>query len=538
MLKTLLKSKLSAFFASFSGAGLNKKKKQQSMVTKVFLIILFAFLAGYLMFAFGAMMFGIDTLAKETGEYWASQTLASILASLLCIIGSVFTVKTQIFESKDNELLLSMPIPPRYIFLSRILMLLVVNYALETIVLLPAIVVHAVVVGYSVWGALSTLVVFILLPLFTLSLSVLVAWIISIISAKLKNKTIVSVLFTVLFMAIYFIACGAFGGFVGSSAGSEEEVPVDMSGFKKTYLFYWMGKAMAEGDALSLLFVALCTIIPALIVYFILNHSFIKIITTNTGVKKIKYVAKENKVSSPDKALFNKEIKRFFTSSAYILNAGMGNIMTILVAVMIIFVGAELVPIINEDPLIIPLVPVMATMVIMFMSSMNMVSAPSISLEDKNLWILQVAPIDPKKILRAKRQVHIAICTPCTVIASIIVSIALKLSVIDAIFMILCAESIVFFTAYFGLFLGVKFPKFDWQNETVAVKQGFAVFGSMFGTMIWSMLLFVGAMALAIFQVAFWITGVVIVLLNSIVCFVLYYYFAKHGAKTFANLKH
>lgn len=538
MLKILLKSRLSAFWASYSGRGSSKKKKQQSLATKVLLTILFVFIIGYLMFAFGAMVYMLDEMALQTGQIWVSLTLASLVASALCVIGSVFTAKTQIFESKDNELLLAMPIPPKYIFLSRIIMLLIVNYALEAIVMLPAIIVHAFVVGFAPLGALFTLLCVLLLPFFTLSLTVLLAWLISIISARLKNKTVISVLFTVLFMGAYFIACGAFGGFVGSTSAEEGPVMVDMSGLKKSLIFFWMGSAMAEGSALSLLFVALCSIIPAVIVFCLLNHSFIKIITTNTGAKRIKYVAKEGKVSTPDMALFNKEIKRFFSSSAYILNSGMGNIMTIIGAVLLAIVGQNLFPLIEISPMFETIIPTGAAMLIMFMASMNMVSAPSISLEDRCLWILQSAPIEPKKVLRAKVLTHIVICTPCTLVSSLIVAIALKFSFINLIFCVLSGLSMVLLSAYFGMFLGIKFPKFDWQNETVAVKQGFAVFGSMLGTMLISMIFLIGGVGLAILGVGFWLIGLIVVTINVGLSVAFGAYLARGGAKAFENLKH
>ncbi|MBO5374663.1 MAG: hypothetical protein J6A54_04370 [Clostridia bacterium] len=536
MFKTLLKSRFSAFWASFSGAGANKKKKQQSMATKVLLILLFVFLAGYLAVAFGAMAFGMDIMAKETGDFWVSQTLGAMVASLFCIVGSVFTAKTQIFESKDNELLLAMPIPPRYIFLSRITMLLVVNYALEALVMLPVIFVHTIVVGYSPLGALFTLLVFIMLPFFTLTLSVLLAWVISAVSARLKNKTVISVLFTVFFLVIYFVACGAFGGFIGASG--DEEANIDFSGLKKTYIFYWMGSAMSDGNALSFLFFALCTIIPALLTFYLLNRSFVKIITTNTGVKKIKYVAKEAKTSTQEGALVKKELKRFFSSSAYILNAGMGNIMTVILAVMAALLSSELMLMLEQEPMLGKIIPTVVAMIIIFSASMNLVSAPSISLEDKCLWILQSAPIEPKKVLMSKIYTHIIICEPLTLISSIIVAIAFKFSALNFIAIILTSLSMVALTGFFGLFLGLKFPKFDWQNETVAVKQGFAVFGAMFGTMIWTMLFLFAGILFAILGADFWIVGLAFTVVNSAICIAIGAYFSRGGAHTFANLKH
>ncbi|MBR2295777.1 MAG: hypothetical protein IKA43_00040 [Clostridia bacterium] len=532
MFKILLRSRFDAFWASFSGAD-NKNKKKRSPVVTGLLIALFAFLAIYLMFAFGMMCFGMDLLARETGDMWVSQTLSSMIASLLCVVGSVFTAKTQIFESKDNELLLAMPIEPKYIFLSRMTMLLIVNYALEALVMLPAIGVHAVVVGYGFVEALFTILVFLLLPFFTLTISTLVAWVISIISSKLRNKTFINVLFTVLFLVIYFIACGAFGGFVGSGA----EGTVDLTGLKNTFVFYWMGSAMGEGNALGMLFFTLCTIIPASITFYLLNRSFVKIITTVRGAKKIAYKEKSEKTSSPFMALFKKELRRFFTSSAYILNAGMGNIMTVIIAVMVAFVAPDILVELESEPIIAQIVPTACAIMIAFMASMNLVSAPSISLEDKNLWILQCSPISSKAVLMAKLLTHITVCAPLTIISVVIVSIAIKMSVLNAIFAIIMSISVVAFTGYLGLTLGLKFPKFNWQNETVAVKQGFAVFGTMFGSMIWTMIFFFVGMVLAILGVELWIIELIITLANALVCALLHLYLVKGGAKRFASLQ-
>ena len=117
MLKTLIKSRLEAFSAYLSGAVSSKiKKKTQSPIAKVLLSALFIFVIAYIVFAIGALVYAIDMASVASNQAWASQTVAVLVASLLCVIGSVFTAKTQIFESKDNELLLAMPIPPKYIY--------------------------------------------------------------------------------------------------------------------------------------------------------------------------------------------------------------------------------------------------------------------------------------------------------------------------------------------------------------------------------------------------------------------------------------
>ena len=537
MLKILVKSKISAFFASISNTGTKKSnKKPRPKALSVLLIILFAFLVVYMMFAIGAMCFGMELLALETGDTWFAPTLVSLISVSLCLLGSVFTTKTQIFESKDNDLLLSMPIPPRAIFLSRIILLLIVNYALEAIIMLPYIAVHFFVAGITLTWAFCTLAVVLLLPFLSLSVSVLLAWIISIISSKIKNKTLVSVLFTVLFMVVYIMACGSFGALVGS--GELDSAEIDLSGFKNSYIFYWMGSAMGEGNFLNLLYFTLCTVACALVTFYLLNRSFVKIITTKRGERKIAYKAKSEKTSSQFVALINKEMKRFFTSSAYILNAGIGNVMTVVLAIMLAVVAPDLMAELGSEPIVARLVPTMISMVIIIIASMNFVSTPSISLEDKNLWILQTCPIDPKQILMAKVTTHIIICAPLTMLSALIVSLALKMSALDVISLVIASLSIVAFTAYFGLWLGLKFPKFDWQNETVAVKQGFAVFGSMFGSMIWSMIFLFAGIFLSALAVPFYVIGIIFTLANALVCFIIHKYFAKGGSVRFANLQH
>ena len=54
------------------------------------------------------------------------------------IFGTVFTAKAQLFEAKDNELLLSLPVRPRDILASRMVSLLLWNLLFGVLVAVPA----------------------------------------------------------------------------------------------------------------------------------------------------------------------------------------------------------------------------------------------------------------------------------------------------------------------------------------------------------------------------------------------------------------
>ena len=114
MFKTLLKTRLAAFGAYYSGAGRRRGGKKQAGAGRK---VLYALLFLYCFAAFGGMFFGLFSVLAEafagTAYAWLYFVMYAIVSFALMFIGSVFTAKTQLFEARDNELLLAMPVPPR-----------------------------------------------------------------------------------------------------------------------------------------------------------------------------------------------------------------------------------------------------------------------------------------------------------------------------------------------------------------------------------------------------------------------------------------
>lgn len=532
MFKALIKSRMSAMLHSISQTGKNSSKKSKSKGAIIGLSILFAVLIGYFIVVMGIMAYGLCYFAKNTGNNYVVFTLAVIISCGISIFGSIFVTKTQMFESRDNELLLSMPIPPRYILISRLIVLLLANYLLQSVILIPTMIIYGILIGYTLLGFIYALVVFLLLPFITLCVSCLIGWIVSEITSRIKKKTLVSVLAFVVFFSAYMLLCGSIGAFVGE--GNVESI--DLSGLKNTAFFYWAGSSISDGNSVNLLLFASCCIAPSILSFIILDKSFIRITTTKKTGSRIQYKGNKEKQRGAYGALLKKEIRRFFTSSSYIMNAGIGNIMTVLLAILICVGSVEVVDEIaktNND--VLRFIPLGISAMILFIGSMNFVSAPSISLEDKTLWILQSSPIDPKDVLMAKINSHIIICTPLTVLSALILCVGLKVDFINSIFIVLLTVEAIVFMAYWGLLLGLKFPKFGWQNELVAIKQGFAVFGAMFGGMLINLLV-MGIGVLGTFVSP--ILGLALMILPyAIGIFAIRSYLLNGGCKVFENLK-
>ena len=135
MLKALLRVRMTALGKWFTGATAKKGKQTKGSM------IGFAFLMVY---AFGAAGFGIwhvfDVLASPfhaIGLDWLVYAMAVMMDFGLMFIGSVFFAKSQLFEARDNELLLSLPVKPGDILISRLVMLLVINLVFSLPVVIP-----------------------------------------------------------------------------------------------------------------------------------------------------------------------------------------------------------------------------------------------------------------------------------------------------------------------------------------------------------------------------------------------------------------
>ena len=138
-----------------------------------------------------------ETLA-EVGMSWFYFALMSLLAVLLGAFGSVFNTYSSLYLAKDNDLLLSLPIPVRTIMAARLLGVYLMGLMYSAIVIIPAVIVYLCVTPYTVSPAemirrecCLTFHAFRYLYLFC---PALLGWIVAKISLKLKHKSFVTVL--------------------------------------------------------------------------------------------------------------------------------------------------------------------------------------------------------------------------------------------------------------------------------------------------------------------------------------------------------
>ena len=120
MLSVLLKKQMTEIFRGYFYDA-KKNKSRSKAGTAAYLNLCVGKMVGLLGGMFTYLSLAICTALTAAGMDWLYFALMGLLAILLGVFGSVFNTYSCLYLSKDNDLLLSMPIPVNVIMVSRLL---------------------------------------------------------------------------------------------------------------------------------------------------------------------------------------------------------------------------------------------------------------------------------------------------------------------------------------------------------------------------------------------------------------------------------
>ncbi len=490
MLKALLKKDLAALLVNITMD--RRKGKKRSVGGIILMIVLFVFVFASLAAAFFsyALMIG-DAIPPGS---WLYMSLMGCFGFVLGLFGSVFITYTTVYKAKDNELLLSMPIPQGTLLASKMVNVYLMSLLFCTLGMLPGFIyawIEHAVTPLSV--VLSILEIFFMTLLVT-ALSCILAWLVALIAGLFPNKNAATVIFSLAFIAIYYT-------FYIKMMSSLQEIMLKLGeigeGLKGyAYPIYKMGQGAAGDPAAFGIFAGICVAV-FIVIYVALSRSFIKIATRSEKQHTKVYVEKQVNAASADTALLRKEFKHLTGSAVYMLNCALGSLLMLVAAVFLVIKAAdmrELIMVLQFSGLeiILRCLPLAIGVLMCFIASMNDLTAPSISLEAKTLWLLKSLPITAQQTFRGKQRMHLLLTVVPALVMHAAACIVMQLSIRDAIEAGALVLVYIFFYSALGLFANLKLPNLNWTNETVAVKQSGSVLLVMFGT--WVLLIGLGAL--------------------------------------------
>ena len=478
MLKVLLKKQFTEVFKSyFYDAKKNKMRSKGAIVAwfVFFVVIVVGMLGGI----FTSMSMSLCGGLTESGMGWLYFLLMSGIALFLGVFGSVFNTYSGLYLSKDNDLLLSMPIPVRTIMIARLLNVYLMGAMYAAVVMVPALVVYWITAGATVLNVLCGVLLLLIVTVLVLLLSCLLGWVVAKISLKLKNKSYFTVLLSLAFLGGYYFVYFKANALIQQLLQNAQIYGEKIKG--AAYVLYLFGR-IGEGSLLSAALFGGVLAILFTLTWIVLSRSFLRIATASSGTGKTRRAEMHAKKKSPYAALLGKEFKRFTSSANYMLNCGLSILLIPAGGVLLLLKGRMFCDVIGEALSDRPdCAAVLICAALCMLSSMNDMAAPSVSLEGKNLWIVQSLPVEPKTALRAKASVQLILTGLPILFAAVCAAIVVPAA--PAVKALVCVTPVLYaaFSAAFGTVVGIRMPLLNWTNEVVPIKQSGAVMIAMFG---------------------------------------------------------
>lgn len=280
MLKTLFKKQLMEIFRGYF---YNSRKNQarSSGATTAYFLLFACLIIGVIGGMFTILSFALCSSMAKVGMSWLYFAIMGMIAVVMGTFGSVFNTYSGVYLAKDNDLLLSMPIPVSMIMLTRLLSVYVMSFIYSGMVIIPAVIVYLLTVSASINAVIGCILLVLLISVFVLTLSCLLGWVVAKISVKLKNKSFITVLISILFFGGYYFIFYKSQAIIDDLLANVVTYGKNIKG--SAYPIYIFG-SVGVGDFLSMLIMTVCVLALFALMWLMMSRSFIKI-TTSYGSK-------------------------------------------------------------------------------------------------------------------------------------------------------------------------------------------------------------------------------------------------------------
>ncbi|MDO5444839.1 MAG: hypothetical protein Q4F31_04370 [Eubacteriales bacterium] len=534
MLKSLIRKQLLEMWQGYFIDRKTGKARTKTGTVFFFLLLVVLFLG--LGYAFYSLAGGLGGAILGNGFNWLYFALMGLLSMALGVFGSVFNTYAGVYLPKDNELLLSLPIPGKMLLFARLTGVYLTSLMYSAWVWIPVIIAYWLMVPVNVLNVAFPVLMTFVIALFVTVLSCILGWVVALIASKAKGKSFVTLFLSLAVIALYYFV---YFKIVGSISEILSHI-AELGNTVKSWLHYsyLLGKA-SDGDVLSMLLVTGLTLVLAGLCFLVLSKTFTKLSVVSASSNRKKKVIADYTKKPVKTALLNREYKHFTSVSTWMLNGGFGlMLLPIGAVVLLIKRGAirEFLPeIATEIPKLYALLPVLFPAAVCLILSVNAISTVAVSMEGKTIWQLQSLPLDPWEILRAKEKMSVQLNLYPAIFFVLVCGTVLQFKWWET--ALICVAVWFFIWAFsdFGLFLNLKMPNFSWTNVASLTKQSMPVVISMFGG--WGLCAAVGFGGSFLAKFApVWTVLCAYILLFLILWLVLHSWLKKKGTKIFVSL--
>ena len=203
MLKVLLKKQLTEVFKSYFFDAKKNRMRSKGAIAAWFIFFVLV-MVGMLGGIFTMLALSLCGALAEVGMGWMYFLLMGGIAIVLGAFGSVFNTYSGLYLAKDNDQLLSLPIPVKTIMAARLLNVYLMGAMYSSVVMLTTLAVYWIVCGATAARVICGILLLLIVTVLVLLLSCLLGWVVAKISLRLKNKSFITVVISLVFIAAYY----------------------------------------------------------------------------------------------------------------------------------------------------------------------------------------------------------------------------------------------------------------------------------------------------------------------------------------------
>lgn len=397
----LLRTQLIDFLPINEIKGLEQKKKRTTVMIGFSMMIILIFVCTYNLL--------IAQTLVQAGEQELIPAYMVSVSSLAIFFLTIFRSNGILFGCKDIDILFSLPIKNSEIIGSKFMFLYVLNFLIRFIFMIPGGIIWLQHVKLDILRFILFFLSTFFVPFIPMCLASIIGVIIVFISSYFKNKNIISLL-----LSFGILSLIGYGYIYITNIQKEGDVTKlgEMLASQITGLY-----PLSKMFLIDSKFSVLTGISPFILLSTAIFYLFLKIIAakytllnslSRTTSKYNKHTIGKKK-KSPFVALYKKELGRFFSSYMAVLNTGLGVILLCLLGIFLFILSpqqfGQYIGIENMNHFLSDYAPI----VVATMLSLSCPAASSISLEGKNIWILQSSPISVRTILNSKIAVNLTL---------------------------------------------------------------------------------------------------------------------------------
>lgn len=463
--------------------GIGRRKNRRKSASGVGPILLIAGIMVYVSVVWSGTM---ASLFAPVGGLDIMIAVMMLLGLVMSLAFTLYAAQGTLYSTKDIDLVLSMPVPTFYVMLARLLALYLEIALIVECVLIPAGVVYLLNGGaggaaFMVLLIVTGLFIALIPALITLVFGYLISWAIS----RTRHKNLFNIIFSLVFTGVLVVAI------LFMNSGGWHTIAEDIGGMREMIfsavppLGWAVGAATGPNLLYFLLTLAIC-LVPFLVVAWLFSLNYKKLLTRlSSNVLRSDYKIGVLGTSGAQAALIKKESRRFFGTAAYFLNAGMGAILLIIAGVVALIFRGMITEFLaafaamGGGVFVSTYLPAILLGFMLFFLTTLMPSSVSISLEGKTLWILKEAPLSTGRVFFAKAGFAALLGIVTSVVAVPLLGIAFSLPAASILGILAICLLFAVNMGMQGLYTNLRFPRLDFENETVVIKQSASVIISM-----------------------------------------------------------